>query len=595
MLHVVQKQVFDLRLRNSRADSLVLDQMSSLCREVVNPVIENVLDRYGSGDEYLFVDRLELDLGDFSSAELNSQLGEKVEQFFATRLEQLIASVPSTKTTTADAVEIEQLSAEAVEWLLLGSYLGSGVLPYWAAHHSLTDIHGLMQKFIRERPVQLRQLLQQLPDENTARRLAMQFEMPFNGQLIGLLLGQTPAWGELLGRVLTVMARSGHQLHSESPALSVMASLLRHALLAKGDADLDKFYERIADAYAGDSAAGDDSVDQEQVQEIKALHTKLLMMVPPPSDDAIYRALCERQILPSSDLSRSETLQSGEDTTARKVKQRVGDSPAVHDLSQQSDRSTNGKDAQLEMAPPGVKQQAAVTAPLDESEVPAEADVFHSGDAPNVVASPSQPLPAVTPISAAGAEQPVLMQSSQTAATELEATRANGLACAETFYIQNAGLVLLWQYLPHYFQALSLLHDGSFIDGEAQTRAVLALQFLASFEEEFSEPDMSLSKILCGLNVAEPVPLCYLPDKQEQAEAEALLQSLITHWSVLGSISVVGLQESFLRREGRLQRSDVGWQMLVERRAYDMLLDKLPWGIGLVRLKWMQQAVSVEW
>ena len=82
---------------------------------------------------------------------------------------------------------------------------------------------------------------------------------------------------------------------------------------------------------------------------------------------------------------------------------------------------------------------------------------------------------------------------------------------------------------------------------------------------------------------------------------EELLKAVIAHWKAIGSTSVLGLRESFLQRDGRLQRQDKSegdlpvWRLKVEARAFDMLLDRLPWGFGLIRLPWMQGVLHVDW
>ena len=58
---------------------------------------------------------------------------------------------------------------------------------------------------------------------------------------------------------------------------------------------------------------------------------------------------------------------------------------------------------------------------------------------------------------------------------------------------------------------------------------------------------------------------------------EGLIQGLIQNWKTVGNTSVAGLRETFLQREGRLQLRDDAWHLLVEPRAFDMLLDSLPW------------------
>ena len=64
---------------------------------------------------------------------------------------------------------------------------------------------------------------------------------------------------------------------------------------------------------------------------------------------------------------------------------------------------------------------------------------------------------------------------------------------------------------------------------------------------------------------------------------------------IIGNTSVAGLRESFLQRGGTLWRKDDAWHLQVEQKAFDMLLDQLPWGFATIRHPWMQQAVYVHW
>jgi len=42
------------------------------------------------------------------------------------------------------------------------------------------------------------------------------------------------------------------------------------------------------------------------------------------------------------------------------------------------------------------------------------------------------------------------------------------------------------------------------------------------------------------------------------------------------------------------QRKD-GHLLRIERKGRDMLLDKLPWGIGFFKLSWMEVKLTVDW
>ncbi len=54
-------------------------------------------------------------------------------------------------------------------------------------------------------------------------------------------------------------------------------------------------------------------------------------------------------------------------------------------------------------------------------------------------------------------------------------------------------------------------------------------------------------------------------------------------------------QTSFLKRPGVLGSIDGFWQLRVEGKPYDMLLDKLPWAISIINQPWLAKPVHVEW
>ena len=70
---------------------------------------------------------------------------------------------------------------------------------------------------------------------------------------------------------------------------------------------------------------------------------------------------------------------------------------------------------------------------------------------------------------------------------------------------------------------------------------------------------------------------------------------MITNWKSVGQTSVAGFRESFLQRRGRLTRKDDAWQLKVEQRAFDMLLDSIPWGFAAIKHPWMERVVYVKW
>jgi hypothetical protein len=161
--------------------------------------------------------------------------------------------------------------------------------------------------------------------------------------------------------------------------------------------------------------------------------------------------------------------------------------------------------------------------------------------------------------------------------------------------VDNAGLVLLAGFAPRLFTMLGLLAGRAFADEDAAARAVHLLQWLVDERPDADEHELVLNKLLCGLHAATPVPRDVVLQPHERDAAQQMLQGVIAHWSALGRTSVQGLRESFLQREGRLSRDETAWRLRVAPRAFDMLLDRLPWSYTMLKLPWMPEVLHVEW
>jgi len=166
-------------------------------------------------------------------------------------------------------------------------------------------------------------------------------------------------------------------------------------------------------------------------------------------------------------------------------------------------------------------------------------------------------------------------------------------------YVENAGLVLLAAYAQRLFGTLGLLNGNVFVDAAAQQRAVHSLAYLVSGDCAGDETAWVLNKLLCGLAIADPVPTCADFDAGTRDLLDSLLRAVIEHWKTLGNTSIAGLRESFLQRTGRLSQRDGehgrNWHLKVEPRAFDVLLDRLPWRYSTIKLPWMTEPLYVEW
>jgi len=165
----------------------------------------------------------------------------------------------------------------------------------------------------------------------------------------------------------------------------------------------------------------------------------------------------------------------------------------------------------------------------------------------------------------------------------------------DTIYINNAGLVLLNPFLATYFVRLDMMVGGKFINADAQLRAVHLLQYLVNGKSNNPEHFLVLNKVFCNVPVEEPVPAEITLTDREKETSEQLLRAVIGNWDKLKNTSIEGLQESFLQRDGALVFKDDAWHLKVEQRGYDVLLQTLPWTIGMIKTPWMDNFLYVEW
>jgi Contractile injection system tape measure protein len=172
---------------------------------------------------------------------------------------------------------------------------------------------------------------------------------------------------------------------------------------------------------------------------------------------------------------------------------------------------------------------------------------------------------------------------------------------AEPIYISNAGLALTGPFLPHLFQTLSLLEQDEkggtrLRDRAAISRAVHLLQYMVDGRTNAPEPLLVLNKILCGVSPSTPIEPAIEITDQEREVCERLLKSMIANWKTISNTSIAGLQETFLRRDGKLERKpDEGWKLKVQRKTVDVLVDQIPWSISIIFHRWMPQALYVDW
>ena len=164
--------------------------------------------------------------------------------------------------------------------------------------------------------------------------------------------------------------------------------------------------------------------------------------------------------------------------------------------------------------------------------------------------------------------------------------------------ISNAGLVILFPFLPMLFIRLNMLSQDrrSLNSNESKVRAIFILQrLIANEDREYDEKDLFLNRLLINYPFNEPLPRRVELNQDELNTIDSLLEATKTNWSKMRNTSMRAFQESFLNRTGFIEKTEHEWILTVEERAYDILLDSIPWSYKLVRLPWMENILRVNW
>lgn len=165
----------------------------------------------------------------------------------------------------------------------------------------------------------------------------------------------------------------------------------------------------------------------------------------------------------------------------------------------------------------------------------------------------------------------------------------------EPVYINNAGLVLLHPFLCDLFENTGHTVNNKWDSREMLQRSIVLTRYLTSGQDDYSEHDLFLNKLLAGFPLEAPLPLDIFLSDFEKKEANDLLESVIGHWKALRNTSIEGLREAFLQRPGKISGREKGWLLQADQQVPDVLLAKLPWGFSTIKTPWMKEILTVEW
>lgn len=168
----------------------------------------------------------------------------------------------------------------------------------------------------------------------------------------------------------------------------------------------------------------------------------------------------------------------------------------------------------------------------------------------------------------------------------------------DVWLVENAGLCLLAPWFVRLFAMLGYLDEErkKFRNTASKVRAVFLMQYLAYGKEKaWREAVLTFNRLLTALSGHVPLPKRLTLTDGEKQTADGMVAGVKANWPQMNGTSVVGFRGSFLIRGGRLEQEEKRWLLTVEDKAYDILLETVPWGFRQIRLPWLKKYVQVKW
>lgn len=176
--------------------------------------------------------------------------------------------------------------------------------------------------------------------------------------------------------------------------------------------------------------------------------------------------------------------------------------------------------------------------------------------------------------------------------------RAQTTEAVEYLQVENAGLCLLAPWFSRLFDMLGYLDDErkSLRNTALKIRAVFLLQYIVYGEErEYRETELVFNRLLVGLSQHIPIPKHLPLTDIEKQTADSMVAGIKANWQRMKGTSVKGFRQSFIARNGKLEQQEERWLLTIEEKAYDILLESIPWGFRQIRLPWLKKYIQVMW
>jgi hypothetical protein len=543
--------------------------MVQLCDRLIMAEVESALSAASPHEEdILFIDRIELDLGVITQKDilnpaeggLAAVLRGKMTEWLHRQEYRYRSSDNGVvrKEGTSRVVpegpdgdrEVHSYEADDIPFLVVRHFLENGVLPWWVQEGTGFSIEETFLVLIRgnkERAIRL--LLSTMNSPVARARAVCQFSHRTLGEMAGLLAEPNLVLADHVLPALWVAARTAHVGSSKREFYQIY---------------WDALFTVLSSAY---TTQGCDVSPNNLVQ-------------------ALVESMQIHSGIPEKELQRFYSAAGISDCSGRKERRFAGaDRTASAVLPTRAGKETYDEDPHLVPDQFGqVSQKPAIT--TDTSGIKGEGKLFRGRPKKPfymdqiAVSSQSHRPSLLPPEDVAGVAASSLRvmpgMHGDIRISEVSSADRDGALLPVTL-VGNSGLVLLWPHLKTFFGALGLVRNDAFTSHGAVVNAIHLLQYAATSETSSPEHLLPLNKVLCGWDATSPIHRHIRLGLKARQEADGLLDAVIIQWTSLGKTSIEGFRQSFLRRQDILSEREENWLLKVERKPYDVLLERLPW------------------
>lgn len=161
------------------------------------------------------------------------------------------------------------------------------------------------------------------------------------------------------------------------------------------------------------------------------------------------------------------------------------------------------------------------------------------------------------------------------------------------YQVENAGLVIIQPFMYNLFKHCNLVDPVTNKLTDPET-GVHLLHYIATGKTNQPESGMLFEKFLCNIPFNQSINRHIKLSRKQKSEAAKVIKAVQQNWSTMKTSSVGLLQHEFFQRPGKLMLAD-NQTLTIERKTQDILLDKLSWGISMIKLPWHNQFIFVNW